>query len=160
MQGNYGNVDNVMRSIIAVTFSAIQGEMDSSMKSVIEKDFIYNVLKRKIAWAELPVEVDDHVLTIISLCVHGNPAIAQLVLYDLLSKSKRSGKLTVEDFAVAFPMEYPICFDDMGNLTPIGRTYENRWDKQKLSEEEKKAAHCFSDNKVDTPNFWRSIYGI
>ena len=152
------NTDNILKAIITMTFSAIQGDMDPVLKTAIEKDFIYNVLKRKILWAELPVEVDDHVLVIISLCVHGNPAIAQLILHDLLTKSKKTGKLTIDDFTLAFPMEYPICFDDNGNLTEIGKVYENRWDEQKLSPDAKKTLKCFSDNQVDTKNYWRNIY--
>lgn len=134
------NISTTMKAITIVTYYGTiariipKSKMTPEVKAkcdeyrcIFASDPIIKILNERIRMFNTPTVVDEFVLGIISLCAYGNPVIAQMILLDLVHNAKNRESVGFDDFNRTF-MEYPIAYDDNGNLTEIGETYKNRWD--------------------------------
>lgn len=148
------NIDNVLITMFLLASEQEEkNEVDPKLKEILDKDFLVNVLSKKLKWANVPVTVDETVLGIISICARGNPGMAQLILHDILSDHPDAKRISLSHYVGTFPDQHPIIYEDNGDLTPIGLSYEKDWDKQKIHD-----APNHTDNKVDTKEYWLEIY--
>lgn len=166
---------DALTNCIFISVCADEHQLQDIEEGILKTSPISAILKERLKWADIGVEISPVVSYIISLCCNGNPGMSIILTYDILRKLKeRRGelpkKVIVDDFVQLFPLEFPIMYDTDKYDTPyteIGREYSAMWDNQKVLRQSdeylEKRGIKFSpgmpDNLVDYKSYWKELIG-
>lgn len=164
---------DTLTNCILISVWSDEHELQNIEDEILKTSPISMILKERLKFADIGVEISPVISFMISLCCNGNPGMSIMLTYDILRKLKeRRGelpkKVIVDDFVLLFPLEFPIMYDTDKYDTPyteIGREYSAMWDNQKVlcqsDEYLKKLGIKFSpgmpDNLVDYKSYWKEL---
>ena len=164
---------DALTGCILISVYADEHELQDMEDEILKTSPISMILKERLKFADIGVEISPVVSFMISLCCNGNPGMSIMLTYDILRKLKeRKGelpkKVIVDDFVHLFPLEFPIMYDTDKHDTPYtetGREYSAMWDNQKvfcqsdeyLKKLEIKPGPGRPDNLVDYKSYWKEL---
>ena len=164
---------DALTGCILISVYADEHELQDMEDEILKTSPISMILKERLKFADIGVEISPVVSLMISLCCNGNPGMSIMLTYDILRKLKeRKGelpkKVIVDDFVHLFPLEFPIMYDTDKYDTPYtetGREYSAMWDNQKvfcqsdeyLKKLEIKPGPGRPDNLVDYKSYWKEL---
>lgn len=164
---------DALTGCILISVYADKHELQDMEDDILKTSPISMILKERLKFADIGVEISPVVSFMISLCCNGNPGMSIMLTYDILRKLKeRKGelpkKVIVDDFVHLFPLEFPIMYDTDKYDTPYtetGREYSAMWDNQKvfcqsdeyLKKLEIKPGPGRPDNLVDYKSYWKEL---
>lgn len=164
---------DALTGCILISVYADKHELQDMEDEILKTSPISMILKERLKFADIGVEISPVVSFMISLCCNGNPGMSIMLTYDILRKLKeRKGelpkKVIVDDFVHLFPLKFPIMYDTDKYDTPYtetGREYSAMWDNQKvfcqsdeyLKKLEIKPGPGRPDNLVDYKSYWKEL---
>ena len=163
---------DALTSCILISVCADEHELQNIEDEILKTSPISAILKERLKFADIGVEISPVVSYMISLCCNGNPGMSIMLTYDMLRKLKERKelpkKVIVDDFVHLFPLEFPIMYDTDKYDTPYtktGREYSAMWDNQKvfcqsdeyLKKLEIKPGPGMPDNLVDYKSYWKEL---
>ena len=164
---------DALTGCILISVYADEHELQDMEDEILKTSPISMILKERLKFADIGVEISPVVSFMISLCCNGNPGMSIMLTYDILRKLKeRKGelpkKVIVDDFVHLFPLEFPIMYDTDKYDTPYtetGREYSAMWDNQKvfcqpaasLQKLDPNPGPGRPDNLVDYKSYWKEL---
>lgn len=164
---------DALTSCILISVCADEHELQDIEDEILKTSPISMILKERLKFADIGVEISPVVSFMISLCCNGNPGMSIMLTYDMLRKLKeRKGelpkKVIADDFVHMFPLEFPIMYDTDKYDTPYtetGREYSAMWDDRKVYRQSDeylkklgiKPGPGMPDNLVDYKSYWKEL---
>lgn len=115
---------------------------------------VFAAVFSKLQMAKMDIVVPDALIILLITLTNGNPGQSLLLFKEILQcTAERSSLLSpgyvikLSDVLIAFGNEWPIM-----EIPEINEKYHKKWLDQKMPRK------GFSDNRCDTPEYWREVY--